>query len=557
MQVPAPPGGGPLDFLMGEMTRGATGIPGQGPAEFPQQQNEQYPTQLPGEALSPAGWPAQQGQMQMQQQKQIVREEVLEGHLMMRAVDPYNFYWLPGSKFNKWAGTIEEIEIPKWELIKLADKGYLDKELIKNLGGSKIPDQQKQSWLRFNERPRQTEGVSPETQIIRLTEYYGPIIIDGEIVEEHGHVILANDEVCLFSEGYRKNPFWHQHAPYIAFSPLSLPFRTEGVGIIEMVRAIDKALSRIANLSVDTLMFRLMPLFEINEDVFENPEDFETGMTPGKIFRRRTSSMGQPGIVPVQFADISQGAVEVSGQLDRSHQEGALVGEIQQGIPRFRGAQTATEIQEKSQNQQTFFGGMAGDIEIQAVRPLVEMALELVMQFIDTAGDPRVASILGIGAEYLKGMSKEDLMEMIQGEYKVKVTGISGQLEKADMLQNLVQLMNLIGQNPQAWLPYINQSSLLQRILDAFRPAIHDIENIIASPEMVAAQKAAMANEAITGDLVKMLPQLVQMGAQAKQQQAQQAHDSAGQHMDQQQQIIAAAMAQKQAEQQQPAGGAQ
>ena len=46
-------------------------------------------------------------------------------------------------------------------------------------------------------------------------------------------------------------------------------------------------------------------------------------------------------------------------------------------------------------------------------------------------------------AGVLAGMSREEIMELVQGDYKVHVTGVTGQLEKAEMLQNLVQFMNL------------------------------------------------------------------------------------------------------------------
>lgn len=531
--VEAPPqgvGGGMLqglEGLFGYDVQWPEQLPaGQGPREYQDQLNAQYPTQLPNEALSPEGWGAQgnmQPQMMQQMQKQLVQEEYLEGQLFIRAVDPYNFYWLPGSKLNKWVGTIEECEVPKWELMELASRGVLDKETVEDLQSMKIEERTKESYLRFGERPSANAGTTKDTNVVKLTEYYGPIIIDGEVVEKHGHVILANDSVCLLPkdrapDGWQKNPCWHQKAPYAAYSPLQLPFRTEGVGLIEMVRDVDKALNRLANLSMDTLMFRLMPLFEVNAEAFENSEDFETGMVPGKIFRRKYTSIGQTGITPVAMQDISGGAVEVSAALDRAHQEGSLISEIQQGIPRYRGVQTATEIQEKQGNTQTFFGGMAADIEDQAVKNIVEFALDLILQFIDTANDPRVASVLGVGANVLKGLTREDLIELVQGDYLIKVTGITSQLEKADMLQNLVQFMNLIGQNPQAWLPYINQSALLNRILEAFRPSIRDIENIIASPEMVEAAKAAMSEEQITPELLRMMPQLIQMAAQSKQQ---------------------------------------
>jgi len=79
------------------------------------------------------------------------------------------------------------------------------------------------------------------------------------------------------------------------------------------------------------------------------------------------------------------------------------------------------------------------------------------------------------------------------------------------MLQNLVQFMNLIGQNPQAWLPYINQDALLRRMLEAFRPHIHDIEDIIADPAIVEAKKAEMQQNELGSDMLRMIPQLLQM----------------------------------------------
>jgi hypothetical protein len=490
---------------------------GQLPKDLIRQDQRVYPTQLGQEAINPMNLPGPGGagqgglqlpQIPMVQQKSIVREEILEGKLFIKAVDPYNFYWLPGSKMNRWTGTIEEIEVPKWELIEMADLGVFDKKLVKEIQPMKIEEGQKQSWLRWGEMPRTTNGPTADTGVVKLTEYYGPIVLEGEMVEKDGHVLVANDTVVLING---KNQFWHRKAPYVGYSPVGIPFRTEGIGLIEMVRQIDKALNRLANMSVDTLMFRLMPIFEMTPDVYENPQDFDTGMVPGKIFRRNAQYPGQPGLKPITMEDISQGTVQVQGILDRAHQEGALVSEIQQSLPRFRGAQTATETETMQTNQQSFFGSMAADIEIQAVGPIVEMALDLILQFIDTTQDPRIASILGIEAGVLAGMSREEVMELIQGDYKVHVRGITGQLEKADMLQNLVQFMNLIGQNPQAWLPYINQSKLLQRILEAFRPAIHDIEQIIADPETVEANKQAMLGEQITPDLLKLIPQLIQV----------------------------------------------
>jgi hypothetical protein len=448
------------------------------------------------------------------QTKQTVQSEILEGQLFIKAVDPYNFYWLPGSKLNRFAGTLEEVEVPKWELLRMAKQGVFDEALIRKLGTQKIESNETQSNMRFDE-PYWQSAPHNDTGTIKLTEFYGPVIIDGEILDEQAHIIVANETELLV---YQHNPFWHGKPPYVAFSPLTLPFRTEGVGLIEHVREVLKALSKLANLSVDTLMFRLLPIFDVTPEVYENPEDFETGMYPGKILRRSLQFQGQPGITPIQFEDISQGTIQVSAQLDRSHQEGALVNEIQQSLPRYRGYQSAAETEIKQENTESFFGSMASDIERQALEPMVEMATDLILQFIDTTSDPRVASILGVNQDVLLGMSPTEKIEMIQGDYKIKVRGLSGQLDKAEMLQNLVQFMNLIGQNPEAWLPYINQNEILKRILEAFRPGLHDIENIVVTPEVAAAREISQQTNRMTPDMLAQIPQLVAQATAAKQQ---------------------------------------
>lgn len=506
LQGQAPQGSGHA-ILSGEPApQQAPPPPGQPRFGFREQDTSLYPTQLNSEYLNPQGLPGTPASpfappsYIMVPQKRVVQEEVMEGRLFLRAVDPYNFYWLPGSKLNRWAGTIEDVEIPRWELIKMAEAGIFPMEKVKAIQPKRIDERYKMSNLRFNETVMTQNGPNTDTSVVVLTEYYGPLVWDGKVIEEYAHVVIANDSTILLIQ---RNPFLHRKSPYIAFSPLNLPFRTEGVGLIESVRFIDKALSQLANLSVDTLVFRLLPLFEVAPDTLENPEDLETGMVPGKILRKNLAHVGTEAIRPVQFNDVSSGAVQTWSALERSHQEGAMISDIAEGLPRWRGQQTASESQLISSQSESFMGGMAADIEKDALEPMVTMAMDLVFQFLDTANDPRVASILGVGADYLKGMTREDILEMISGDYSVKVSGITGQIMKSEMLQNLVQFMNLIGQNPQAWLPYINEDALLRRILESFRPHIHDIEDIIADPATADAKKVAQASQ-------EMLPKMLQ-----------------------------------------------
>jgi hypothetical protein len=455
-----------------------------------------------------------------QVEKRIVRQVVDEGQLKVKAVDPYNFYWLRGSKLNDWKGTIEEVRISKWELKKIKEAGGLNRatmEDIDGLGGSiQGLESEKQRVTRHDELPKTHASTSdPNLDEVLLNEYYGPIFKNDEVLHANGHAIVGGGKLLHIAE----NPFWHQKPPYVAFSPLTLPFRTDGMGLIEMVREVDKALNQLTNLSMDTLLFRLLPIFEVVPDLFENPADFETGLTPGKFFRRSMLDMGgSPGIAPVQFNDISGGTVQVAALLDRAHSEGSLISEIAEGMPRYRGAQSAAESKMIGAAQEGFFGSLAADIEQQALAPLVEMCIDTMLQFLDTSKDPRVPSILGLGARSLTTLPKEELFEMVRGDYKIKVDGISTQMEKAEMLQNMIQFLNILGQNGQAWLPYVRQDTILRRILEVFRPTIPDIEDLIEAPEVAQAKIESMKLQELGPDLMKALPGLAQ--AEQKQQQA-------------------------------------
>ncbi len=465
--------------------------------------------------------------LQVQPDGQIIQNEIMEGNLHMRAVDPYNFYWMPGSKLNAWTGTIEQMEVPIWEIKKLVksfqDAGLgplINQKAIANIKPSHINAYDKMSSLRMNDLSSNTKAANESSDTCKVTEYYGPIFQGEDLVAEHGHVLMIGDDVLIV----KKNTFWSGKAPYIAWSPLIVPFRTEGTGLIESVRDVLRQYSKITNQAVDNVAYSMLPIFELFEDAYENPEDFETGLTPGKVLRRKQLAQSLPGINPVAFPDISGGSIQVAAQLDRAWQEGALVGEIQQAIPRFRGAQSAAEVEIKDQNQQGFFGAMASDMEENLLEPLVDFCGDLIMQFMDTTSDPRIAQILGADYTVFAGMTHAQKLNEVNGDFTLRVTGISEQFEKQEMLSNLVQFMNLIGQNPMAWLPYINQIELLKRIVEGFRPTIHDIDKIVVTPEVAQYNMQQQQLKEMAPNMLAMLPQFIEMAqaqALAKEQNAQ------------------------------------
>ena len=445
--------------------------------------------------------------------QELVKEFIQEGKLKIKAIDPYNFYWIPGEGLNKWIGTIEESWISLYQLKELARKEILDEEKVKNLVGrnsegrtEKLLDDQ----IRFDKPASIEVGASPGMTTVKITEYYGPLLSkEGKMVMDNAYVVIANDNVIL---KIQENPYWHGKPPYVAFSPLLVPFREEGIGLVEMTREVDRALSRLANMSMDTLLFKLLPMFEAYPEAYEDDEELDSGIIPGKIIRRNRIGATLPPLSPVVSQDISQGSLHMMGLLDRFHQEGSLISEIQQGLPRTRGSQTATEINVKASRENSFISALAREIDDRGIKPIVEMAMDTILQNLDTSSDPRIATILGIDIEQLVTLNPIDVMEIIQGDYTIKVHGVNEQIEKVEVLENLVQFMNIIGQNSE-WIPYINQAELFKRILDAF-PNIRDADHLVNDPATIEAQRLALQNSQLSPEIIRAAPGLIRSYAQ-------------------------------------------
>ncbi len=302
-----------------------------------------------------------------------------EGTLRLQAVDPYNFVWLPGSRFNRWTGTIEDMEVPAWQLFELADKGVLDPDAVSKAAKSakRIDATQERRELRFREQ-RQSQGANLGMGMVKLSEYHGPLLDEtGRMVQKFGHLIIANDSELLLKQVNAKL----RRPPYTAWSPLLIPFRDEGVGVVEMSRALIKGLNKLINLSMDGQVFKLMPMFEMMEDAYENPEELDSGMVPGKILKRNMSHAGADGIKPIPTEDISAGAIQLEGILDRGIQKGSFITEIMQALPRFRGAQTLGEIDIKAGQQDNFVDVLARDVDNYAffTGPIVPSNIEVAL----------------------------------------------------------------------------------------------------------------------------------------------------------------------------------
>jgi len=451
----------------------------------------------------------------------VERPVVMEGGLAVREVDPFGFFWLPGSRLNAWTGCIEDYEAPVHELrelvkqLGLEDSGVLRSQDIVPSGATSSDARNEHRSARDEWQRRNNAKSALATAWV--TEYWGPLV-DGQHNTLDGgnqwHILIVGDRHLLVAQ---RNQLWSNKPPYTAFSPMRHPRRpVDGIGVVEPALEINKAISRITNMGIDRELLAILPTMLGVTDAFENPEDLDAGITPGKLLRiSRAAAMQMGGnlknaLQPLEIGGLSPQTVPLLGILDRAVQEGSQISEIQQALPRFRGAQTLGEIEMKGAQGQDFMSSLAKRIDEVGIQPLVEQGMDLTLQFLHTIGDKRAARILGFDDyAFWQSTTLEERLQIVQCDCVLKVHGVSDQAKKSEQLQELMTFFTVIGQNGEAWLPNINQGEILKRIIESFN-GIRDVDKLINSPEEAAAireqmQQAAMAQKVmeIQGDVIK------------------------------------------------------
>ena len=109
-------------------------------------------------------------------------------------------------------------------------------------------------------------------------------------------------------------------------------------------------------------------------------------------------------------------------------------------------------------------------------------------------------------------MTVIDACEAVVGDYILEVHGVSDQINRIESLENMVQFMNIVGQN-ETWAPYINQTEMFKRILENF-PNIRDIDRLVNDPETVEAQRIALEQSQLTPEIIRTIPGLMRSYAE-------------------------------------------
>jgi hypothetical protein len=281
-------------------------------------------------------------------------------------------------------------------------------EAIKRAGTSSGGGNQPLSTSDENSR----RGLGTFTMATKTIDVYEAWV---DIPNEDGTEVVAQQLVMVSGSDvirWQDSPF--ERPPFYPMQPLIYPHRgLAGNSMVEPLSNPQRYVNNVANLMFDNLQWLVNAAWELdmsNVSKTMNPADV-TKRYPGNTIYKNS---GNPALSQVATSGAGlRDALMVLQYMDREMQAGSAVNEWVQALP-SEGASTATEQTLKASASQGFFDVIARDIELNTIKPLLELAIELDAKY--GGNEALAATAPGVIVGGLSVMLKEDkLVERIGG----------------------------------------------------------------------------------------------------------------------------------------------
>jgi hypothetical protein len=346
----------------------------------------------------------------------------------------YDFY-------DSWC--VEESEIDESLMQERNTAGLYD-ALDDVGGGVRIRQGEFQSrWQRLELAESQASGRNRHL----CTEYVGDIHdTNGKLVCKNWVVTILNERAIV---RIGPNPSWKGTSRYIWSNPIPYPGRPWGRPMMESVAEMQEEQSGLFNLMLDDAKYAVMSAFLLNDADAYEPGEYDT-IEPGKIYRGKDQFISKLQF-PTSIGHIWPVMQFMQGLDDKSSQ----ISEFVDGTPTSRGRPSAAEVQSKSSSGSIYLHNLARRLEENDVERALQITADLLMQFGDEGGDPRISSIM----EDFGGAIMADpvtRMMMLDIPYRVEARGLSMVANREQMSNKIMQMMQTMmqmGVQPQTLVP--------------------------------------------------------------------------------------------------------
>lgn len=285
---------------------------------------------------------------------------------------------------------------------------------------------------------------------VKITSYYGPLVIDGEVVEDKYFCLIANDSILLKDGDY---PYWEppgRHTPVISSAVRQVPYRPTGAGIGDQAAQIQKIYDSNWQLICDTFRFGISGVNVIDKSKLVDQGQLDEGVHPGITVGVR----GEPDKVFKHYqltANLENQIKPIQAVLEEAINEATGVNELQMGGNNPYSRTSASETNARVSSGQNNVNIIALDLEQNFLIPALQTSFARVLQFgiseINT--NPELQSLLNEDELYELGkLAADSRMQILNQWYNVKISGFSSITDKEKQAQGDNELLQVAGSNP-------------------------------------------------------------------------------------------------------------
>ena len=288
------------------------------------------------------------------------------------------------------------------------------------------------------------EEKSKHLPLINLHYVYTKALTDesGDLICKDVCFVIVNKDYVV---DFKYNTGVNGATPYTVHNPMLDVYGRYGRPYISKVRSLIKEFVKTVNLAVDAGVLSGLGTHELRRDLLD------TGMThtvtsdidPGRTLSKRGEGKLLESTYPP--TGVVQSLLQLVYFFDQQIQNHSYQTEFFDGQNTSRGRKTATEVQTKVQQSNTFFTDIATQIENHSVQPTLEKALYTYLLNMD---DDTIKDLsVNISDEkvrgYFIGLSYADRLKDIR-DLQVEVKGISGRLQVQNNFSKVLQLLSIL-----------------------------------------------------------------------------------------------------------------
>lgn len=414
------------------------------------------------------------------EQKSAVLNTTFKGKLGFMAVNPQNFWVVPGTRGR---AVIERDEASLNELEALVKDSAHPDGIYSADGIRRLRDKISSATKSQDDTNQTHENRYNANQYFRninLFHYWGDIYdLDGKLIMPDASFTLADEDILIREA--RPNPFYHKEHPYVIGSPYMVPFSTYNRGMVEDVAEIAKTITQLACLVADGGLYDAMKAFSLDVDQLDDPSEGKNGIYPGKVFLRRSSQgTGVPNEQLVQTVDVGsvpQEAMNTIGLFERYFQEGSFVNEWVGGTGTAKG-QTLGEVNIKTQASLEGLDESARNLEVTLLEPALTKVTKVVYQYNENYMLERLVDNYPQLSMLLQNMQPAERYATMVGDYSFKVRGMSVMIDRAQRIGELKEILTLLSYLP-GFVEQLNPISTLEEIL---MPMGWDPQKLLLNP---------------------------------------------------------------------------